>query len=544
MNDQKLKQYPILMQQDYRKYALETRGHELWTVVYKSWCKDKNNGGELAAFSPPSSRGDLLKDCIWEIQAGDGAPGFSQFYEKGKKKTKYHRYPNLNYGIEPIIYTQNHYQIKPSMLPQITDEFRLFHNLWMAPDFKSAFKINSDGTEELVAKISEDYVEIRTKLLRQYQAARQLDLVLFSDSIASLIVPGGIANFKETHEGMSSENCCCSLGVGKLSREEYFSRFIAKKIIPPPLVHDSKIWPYDAEDEQYIEFIIGEDASGSLIKHSCNPKILSNAFGANPEAPSFLTPVFFKRHVLQRYYEEPEKFTVNDGHLRCGSLWGLRLDNDHPEHVMVFLGDLGQSLPESERGIWKSFNILPVGKMSETVFRRSFLGQPAEPQSPDLIFKATYLDFCQKWKSTMHWHLFTPLHESDEHNFYRLRIPLIDSQPEFEAQISSLTKLLIDYLNEDQLTKELESKIKDEKGISKFERWLTVRQYPDTHNLIAYLRRLQLLRSKISAHKKGSSYKQFLIEAAVNESTIREVSDQLTLGKAMLESLGSFFFKS
>lgn len=293
--------------------------------------------------------------------------------------------------------------------------------------------------------------------------------------------------------------------------------------------------------EAYLEFIIGEDESGQPVKHSCQPRLLSNYFGANPGAPNFLTPVFFKRDVLQKYYEYPEKYSVEDGYLRCGGLWGLRIDNDHPNHIMVFLGDLGESLPERERDAWKAFNVPPEGKMSETVFKRSFLGEPTDPQSPDLIFRTSYIDFCQTWRKRKNWDFFKPLHEDDLHIFSRVRIPLNNSQPEFESQISHLTKLLVDALNEDQFIKDLNSTKENEKGIAKLERWLELQQYPEIEEAITYLRRLQRLRSKISAHKKGSSHQEFLDKEKVNADTKIEISNLLSTATKILTRLNEFF---
>ena len=62
---------------------------------------------------------------------------------------------------------------------------------------------------------------------------------------------------------------------------------------------------------------------------------------------SALTPVFFRRAVLAKYLAEPERYEVGDGDLQCSGFWSLRMDNDHPQHVMAWLKDLGQSLPTS-----------------------------------------------------------------------------------------------------------------------------------------------------------------------------------------------------
>jgi hypothetical protein len=91
--------------------------------------------------------------------------------------------------------------------------------------------------------------------------------------------------------------------------------------------------------------------------------------------------------VLQKYYDNPEKYSVEDGYLRRSGSWGLRMDNDSPDRVVVFLGDLGRDLPKSERDYWRSFNVAPEGSMSQTGIRRALLERVMDPcreyQLPD-----------------------------------------------------------------------------------------------------------------------------------------------------------------
>jgi hypothetical protein len=119
--------------------------------------------------------------------------------------------------------------------------------------------------------------------------------------------------------------------------------------------------------------------------------------------------------VLLKYYEEPEKYSVEDGYLRCAHLWSVHIDNDHPEYVMVFLGDLGRDLPSAERDHWRSANVVPTGGMSDTSFRRAFLSQFTDPQAPDLRFKQLYRKFRQDWRKQFGWDLFRDPVAADEH---------------------------------------------------------------------------------------------------------------------------------
>jgi hypothetical protein len=103
------------------------------------------------------------------------------------------------------------------------------------------------------------------------------------------------------------------------------------------------IWPYEEKAKPHVEFIIGIDRDGKEVSHSCHPEKLANYFGKNPDAPHFLTPVVFRREVLKKYFDHPERYEISDGYLRCAGLWGLRMDNHSEDRVTVFLGDLGET---------------------------------------------------------------------------------------------------------------------------------------------------------------------------------------------------------
>ena len=127
-----------------------------------------------------------------------------------------------------------------------------------------------------------------------------------------------------------------------------------KYVLPGPMPTEKAKKP-----ELYQEFTIDTDGSGKPVRQTCDPDKLANYFGKNPDAPHYFTSVFFRGEVLAKYYADPAKYSVEDGYLRCGSLWELRMDNDHTDVVVVFLGDLGRDLSEAERNYWLSFNIPP-----------------------------------------------------------------------------------------------------------------------------------------------------------------------------------------
>jgi hypothetical protein len=284
------------------------------------------------------------------------------------------------------------------------------------------------------------------------------------------------------------------------------------------------------------------NAEGQNIVHTANEKELSNYFGKNPGAPHYLTPVWFRREVLRKYYEHPEKYSIEDGYLRCGSLWGLSVDNDLPHHVVVYLGDLGH-LAYEEQLYWKSFNILPASdRTSETHFRRSMLAQFTDPTAPDLVLKQKLVSLQEAWEQHFGWQIFRPLQDDDAHVLKQLRIPLTESMGEFEHQALLLAKLIIDSLNDARLAQELGGALSDEKSIGKLERFLEAKGYPHTERDVKVLRVLQALRSTAAAHRKGEQFGRISKELQLDHRPICEVFRELLARvNTMLTDLQAYF---
>jgi hypothetical protein len=181
--------------------------------------------------------------------------------------------------------------------------------------------------------------------------------------------------------------------------------------------------------------------------------------------------------------------------------------------------------------------IAPDAKISETSFRRSFLAQFTDPSALDLQFRRLYERANQAWAAKFGWPLFREPRESDTYMLQQLRLPLNDSQNEFEEAIQLLAKLMSDAINEKEVQKLLPDKIENEKGISKLERLLTAEAYPQVTRDIAYLRRVQELRSKVTAHLKGNDYEKALTRNLDQRRGIEAIRWLLQGGLAFLQSL-------
>lgn len=259
--------------------------------------------------------------------------------------------------------------------------------------------------------------------------------------------------------------------------------------------------------------------------HSADPDRLANYFGANPGAPNYLTPVHFRKEVLDKYYQKPGKYSVEDNLLRCGSLWSLMMDNHHDDRVVAWLGDLGRDLPFEEQLHWRSHNIAHAGGVSKTFFKRQMLAEFAKSERPEHLFPQRYeklKDLCDK---VLGWPLLLPLAVTDAHHFQGIRVPSTDEQKDFDELVQSLTKVLVDSLNEKALNTlipaEQEDKIKG--SILRLESALRACGISDFEPHIDFLRKLQNLRSSGAAHRKGSNYQKIAAEFRVDSQNLRTV---------------------
>jgi hypothetical protein len=504
---------------------------ETWTTAY-SFPRDGDEDVTFwCAFADPQLRARALSDPGWDLTIGSGGPGFSKSWDDKGPVITYDRWGGGD-GVEPFVLSREFYGARPGFL-EVVEEFRLFHNLYPNADGTRLMKPHDDGTSEEAVEIGPDTVRVRTKHLRQYQAARQLDFLWFVDARAAADPPD--AALPAAHEWKTV--LLNAVRYPNTLPSTPITRYLGTRVFPPPPVERAGVWPYETPDNNFPEFIVGEDGDGSEVQHSCDPAALSNYFGANPGEPHYLTPVYFRREVLQKYYNNPELYTVRDGRLICVSLWSVAIDNDSPEFVVVFLGDLGRDLPSRERDYWRSYNVPPGKGMSETGVRRAFLGQYADPQAPDLTFRHTYQAFGKAWTEAAGFPLLREPAGPDRSLPDRLRIPLSDSNTEFEEAVRILAKILCDALNDKELARRLPDKIPKEQSISKLERWLTAESYPHTQRDVAFLRRLQALRSKTAAHLKGSAYDQDLAKLLGNERGEAAVRTLLQEARTMLESL-------
>ena len=509
--------------------------------VYCSFSKSDNSDSDSSTLiycTLVSSDGidQALSSPLWDLFKRDTMPSGGTYHGE----PKYLRY-GFTDTVEPLVLFRTFYDLHDEYI-EICEEFRLFHNLHHNRQTDEYIKIDDDGNEFLVAVVKPNRVQIRLKEIRQFLAIKEMYLLMqfgcgeFSTySLKELGFEQG-----ETHQQNSSMHWCHSYSDWILPKYKSFSRLVGKQLIEP-LPKSKSDFPGFAEEpqEEYVDFIIGVDEDGDEITNTSEPDSLDH-----------LTPVHFRKEVLDKYYRLPSKYSVEDSILRCGSLWVVMIDNHHDDKVCVWLGDLGRDLPYTEQQHWRLYNIPPKGSVSETYFRRQIMAQFTNSDQPEHLFKQRYNHLQKESEKHLGWQLLRPLNSQDEYHFKSLRIPSTDEQGDFDALVLSLTKILIDSLNQKEIKKlislehEQNLTLDQQESLKGSIGWLEIALnscgVEGAADHIAFLRKLQSLRSSGSAHLKGSDYKKIAKDFGIENKGLREVFAEI-LSKA-LDVLDYFIF--
>jgi len=467
---------------------------------------------------------NFLSHRSWDLRNDDFTPIVQCEEGRHHRKIYYLQHGNDS-GAEALVRTRYYWGNHPAEV-EIAEEFRLFWNLIHIHDQSRNILLHCDldGTEHEVARINGSRVEIQLRFLVDYLRAKQMHLAVQLDgtywskhSLEELgVSSGGCENKSELFHWWFYLS-------DQVSKPDYCSAsFLSGKyVIPCPgevQYHD----PYESDDTTYPAFIVGQDPLGQPVTDTWDEKGKGHA---NP-----LTPVFFKRAVLTRYFAEPERYEVGDGELRCSGFWSLRMDNDHPRHIVAWLKDLAQGLPKAEREHWRQYNIVPDGVPSRTFYMRNIRGWFADPEMPDLRLKGLYSRLNECWTEQYGWPLWCDAQPEDRYIVQQVHVCLDENQTEFDHQNGLLAKLIVDFINVTKITEELKTEKPPDGGLNRLQLFLIDRGFAEAKRELEPLRIVQRLRSTGAAHVKGLNYKEALKRSGLEGLSLIDASIRVFRG--------------
>lgn len=532
----------LLQAHNIEKMQRDHKPNDMITVYQV--CEDKEEHSKnyiYCALIPTSQIQNSLADTDWDLTYYRGVPGGITYHKRGELHQEYLRY-GVDNDVEPLVINRNFYGLHEEY-SEISEEFRLFHRLYHDRKTDQYIKIDDVGNEEVVVIVKPDIIQIRLKEIRQFLAIKEMHLaiqfVFHENSIYTLEDLELSSGDKKQQDGLMS--LLHRYGdFGGIGNCQTFSYLVGKRLIKPLPKTKSGFWPFAEEaDEKFEEFIIDVDENGDEITYTSNPDDLKtpadpeNIRGVDNDAPSYLTPIHFSKKVLDKYYQEPGKYRVEDSYLGCGNLWGVYIDNHHKDKVCMWLGDLGRDLPYCEQQHWRLHNIPPTGGISKTYFDRQLGAQFRNSDMPEHILQQRYHELQKVSQEHLGVQWLLTLNTADAYHLKSLRIPATEEQRAFDEMVLSLTKILIDSLNMVYLKKMIpfdkREKLKGEKGITILECALNSNDIEGASVHIDFLRKLQSLRSSSSAHRKGKNYQKLAKHFGIENKNLRDVFTEILI---------------
>ena len=462
-----------------------------------------------SALIPAAQIEEALSDSEWDLGLGDGMPisGGGEYLRYGTKN-----------GVEPLVIYNDRYYAQEAW-PEICEEFRHFHGLYHDREQERYLKIDEDLEEVVVATVKPKHVQIRLKEILEWLALKDMYLSIqfrcWERSERSLeelgldpaeLKDGGSA-WKTLHQDKLIRWRHSYGGIRGIRNYQVDSCLEGKRLIEPlPKSENGCVEFSPPSKRRYVEFIFNVHGD----EYTCDPDKLDFP-KKNPGAPFYLTPIHFSKQVLDRYYHEPNKYTVKDSSVGT-SWWSMKIDNHAPDKVCVMFRDLCY-LPYTEQLHWRVHNVLPEGGVSETFYGRNVDGLWMDSDQPDLLFKQHYELLQRACDECLGWQLLKSLGPGDEYRLKRIRVPAVDEESDFKDLVSDLTSVLIDKsLNEKRLKDLIPVAQRKEikRGINLLESVLTSRSIAGSERHIRFLRSLWDLRTtRSSAHPEMRDDKRY-----------------------------------
>lgn len=146
-------------------------------------------------------------------------------------------------------------------------------------------------------------------------------------------------------------------------------------------------WDADDEDEaedRYANFIVYDWKNKRVLKdYSLAPKNFANYF-TESDLPFEMSFLYFKADVLDKYKNNPDKFTLTGHSVDCRGAWHLETyDINEHRQVHTYAVYLAR-LPYREQLHWAQYNEEMKGPISKRAFEADFEGRFSDERPPKL----------------------------------------------------------------------------------------------------------------------------------------------------------------
>ncbi|MCW8088246.1 hypothetical protein OF850_21880 [Roseococcus sp. MDT2-1-1] len=280
--------------------------------------------------------------------------------------------------------------------------------------------------------------------------------------------------------------------------------------------------------KQYATFKIQDWRNKRLVEISCAPQNITNYFDAKPGLPFEVSPAFFRADVLSKYKADPDKYTIGDRTISCRNAWHLTTyDINEEGQVHTYIIYLSQ-LPYEEQLYWQAFNEWPKAPISKRAFETDYDGQFSTQYDPIIKLKSYVraLDSADlEWWKARGDELIAVVH-----------LPASEAPAEWASEIMALDQMIVEGFQ----TKALRALL-TAKGKTPDKEWGTIKlleellvvygeSQEDAKDVVAPLRTLHHLRSKLKGHGAVSERRSLEAQARSEFETFRNHFTQLAAG--------------
>ena len=213
-----------------------------WLTAFETIREEDRRESQFVCLLTTEATVRALRRESWDFDFGDGAPGFAVGYGHGEQGVEY-RTVNAD-GIIPLVYYRTFNGIFPHTV-ELAEDFRLFWGLYLNSAAGQWSMVDDSGDTVVVAEQTATALRIRREFVRRYQAARQLAL----DLQFNIIRHGGneLRSLADLDVEVDEGNCRISYSGGSeiLNNDRYFTRCLGKRILAPPAIEHSGVWPFE-----------------------------------------------------------------------------------------------------------------------------------------------------------------------------------------------------------------------------------------------------------------------------------------------------------
>ena len=274
-------------------------------------------------------------------------------------------------------------------------------------------------------------------------------------------------------------------------------------------------------EEKYVEFITWDwrnNNKNAII--STEPKSTTNYVQASSNSLPFeISPAFFDPKVLELFQNNRENYKVNSRLITCHNAWSLRFHINKARQVHVYIRDLRQ-LPYSQQQYWFSFNVKAKAGISKRAVEEDFQGKW---DSTTNTLEAL-LSILREWKeSDCPWWTL-----DDDELLTGVHIPLTDNQDTWSRSFWELSKLVVEGFVSAEVLSKVQEKNISYKEPNKSQTIYLLKLLTASHSqssttqVLEGISTVQLIRSKVYAHRSGKKAKKIVNQVLSQHQTFTD----------------------